>query len=371
MLKNMKCGIQLMRLLIVEMLMPYRIKLRVGLILSLVLLVSLLIISGSAQSAGWQRERSQVLGEIQDLQTRLQFLEKCMTGTYIDEDDALFMDALDPAPGNIKIVRGAVEVLDNCDVVTDWTVTSGADVTLAIDYTHVYEGNASILLYVPASTTAVITKNIGGAHNISTHKYFKMRFRNPYPATFAGAHMYFGESAYDEQDSGAFTIGMGDFTEYSWDISAIAVASRNGVNHIGFSVTTGSGGGAYFNFDYFFADPGPSQIKAHDGDRVILLYPKVYHGTYTSTGDDNLQIDIPRKGAPSYIEIQRDHATDARRIYWQTEFGAGNCLVSTASAAFQTNMIKSTGDCYFTLGTDADVNSGTPHNYYYTVMWED
>ncbi len=305
--------------------------------------------------------------ELQEETDQLRRYLEMVSGT-MPKDTDIYQDSNDPTePGDIKIVRGTSVVLDTGDDVATWSVESGVGVTIELDESNVYEGTGSIKVMVPSGITAIIKCTIG-ASDISDQKYLNIYLRKGYAIEWG--NLYFGEAAYNEQSHAITSTGVYIWKREIWDISALAVASRNAVTEFAVSAVSSDTVQNYFWIDYVYADPGPSSIRAYDGDRVINIYPKIYHGKYTSTGAA-LMIEIPRKGTPSYIEIQRDHATDSPCIYWQKEFGAGNVLSKTAAGIFLTNRIDIVGDCYFTLGTDVEVNAAAAHDYYYTVMWED
>jgi hypothetical protein len=272
--------------------------------------------------------------------------------------------------GDLRYIRGTVLTLDACDATTQWSCNTEDGVQISAYAGGGIEGTGCLVVYIPAGKTALVKcTKASGSWDLQAYKYLRLYAMEGAMWTFAGCYKYFGESAYDEQTSASFMIG-GSWALYTWDISLIAAASRNAVTIFSLSIPNTSGAAKYVYIDDVYADPGPAQLKGHDGDRVILLYPKIYHGTYTGDGVDDKIITIPRKGVPTYIEIQRDHATNSQCVYWQVNFGAGNCLLKSAGGAFLTGYIKTVGDCYFTLGTNADINTNE-HPYYFTVMWED
>jgi len=330
----------------------------------------LLFFAGNA-SAQNNTTVKQLRDNIRQLDQRITDLENevdGMTQVTIPGDLDIYMDEDDPTePGDIKVVRGTLLELDDCDAATQWSVHSGAGVTLALDNTTLYEGTGSIRVTVPDGITGIIkcTKS-AGSWDLTNYKYLSVSLYNSLPQ--ANLNLHFGEAAYNEQNRGVFNFAGGAWETKTWDISAIAAASKNGVTI--FALTLPANGimglPVYYYIDYVFSDPGPSQIKAFDGDRVILLYPKFYRGTYTGTGVDNLSITVPRKGAPNRIDIVRDEGSNM--VTWIQGMDAGDSInIGTGTI---TNGVKTVSDGSFTVGVNAIVNtSGDTHIF--TCFWDD
>jgi hypothetical protein len=267
-------------------------------------------------------------------------------------------------PGEIKVIKGTILELDDCDSITQWSVHSGAGVTIELDESQVYEGTGSIKVTVPVGITAIIkcTKS-SGSWDLTTYKYLKvvLRAENATP----NCNLYFGEAAYNEQNLGAFTMSP-SWVQKSWDISGISAASRNAATIFAVYIPNASGVVRTFHIDYVFADPGPSQVKAFDGDKVIQLYPKICTGHYHGTGSP-LTVTLNRKGTPSGILLLPN--TGARDSFaWQTEMGG--YAKNLSNSAIANTVITAVGDGYFTLGTNANTNTST-EIVSYIVMWDD
>jgi hypothetical protein len=309
--------------------------------------------------------------ELSGIQQEIEVL-KNMAGTIIPADLEIDMDGEDPSdPGDIKVVKGTVLELDDCDATTQWSVHSGAGVTIALDNSTFKEGTGSIKVSVPAGITAIIkATKASGSWDLTSYNYLKVWLRTNTATPAVNCNLHFGESAYGEQNKGAFTLPAGEFSQISWDISAIAAASRNAVTI--FAVTLPAVGPTtnYFRIDYAFADPGPSQIKAFDGDRVIDLYPKVYQGTYTGNGSDPQTITLPRKGHPSAIFIQGNAAlaNGGRPYLWLNTMGDNLAARLDSGGTFDAAMITEVGDCYFKVGDVMNTNTTVFH---YLVLWSD
>ena len=309
---------------------------------------------------------------IENHEDRIQNIEKAeelKNMAHMPADLGIFMDENDPTePGDIKIVKGTVEILDDCDSDAAWSVESGAGVTIEVDNSQVYEGTGSIKVTVPPSTTAVIkaTKS-AGVWNLTNYKYLRVFLYHGTPGYMPNCNLHFGEGAYNEQNFGVFTLPFPCWVQKSWDISGIPVASKNEVTIFAVTLPNAS---AFFShivrIDYIFADPGPSQVKAFDGDRVILLYPKFYRGTYVGTGNDDLSVLIPRKGTPNRIDIVKDDGTNM--VTWIQGMDIGDSL--RIGAATITDGIKTISDGSFTVGVNATVNTnGDTHIF--TCFWDD
>ena len=283
-------------------------------------------------------------------------------------DLEIYQDGNDPTePGDIKIVSGFSEISD-CDSLVAWSIVSGDGVSIALDTEKVKEGLSSIKVTIPEEITAVI--KCVGTWDFSTGKYLKVWLFESSGGGLANCHQHFGEASYIDNSSAHFNLATGYWQQKSWDISGIGTANRNAVIEYGLTLPGRVGATAYVHVDYAICDAGPSQIKAFDGDRVINLYPKTYSSSYSGTGIDNKVITIPRKGTPSRIQID---GMVNRSILWTTDMAAGHSkrmANDTADNADITDGIKSVGDCYFTVGTGAQVNTnGTI--YHYTVWWND
>ena len=284
-------------------------------------------------------------------------------------DLEIFMSEDNPSvAGDIKIVKGTLEVLDDCDAITQWSVESGAGVTIEVDHANVAEGTGSIKVGIPKNSSGAVTCTFS-AKDLRGFKFLRAQLRRE--GTWIGNFKYyFGETAWNEQTANVALPGN-SFSERYWDISGIGDGDRDAVTTFTiYATNTSLGSTHYFWIDYVVADPGPSAVKAFDGDRVILLYPKAYVSHYHGTGVNDLQIDIARKGTPSRIQID---GMVTRSILWTTDMAAGHSkrmANDTADNADITDGIKSVGDCYFTVGTAAQVNTnGTI--YHYTVWWND
>lgn len=297
-----------------------------------------------------------------------------MVQVTMPSDLDIYQDGNDPTePGDIKINKGTLQDIHHCDALDDgtsiWSVHSGVGVTIALDTSVHVEGTGCIKVTVPSGITAIVkaTKS-AGSWDISLQKYLKVWLKRSSTVDYMILH--FGEAAYDEQTSpDIHPIHSTVWSQKSWDISAIAVASRNAVTIFALEVSNIGSSERVINIDYVYADPGPSQIKAYDGDKTILVYPKFYVGTYTGDGFDDHRIDIPRKGIPDAIMTFMGSGTANAGMLWTSTMTVGNSQQIEGGAILTTG-IKSVGDCYFTLGTHARVNKDT-EPYHYMVWWAD
>jgi hypothetical protein len=165
----------------------------------------------------------------------------------------------------------------------------------------------------------------------------------------------------------------------SFDLSSYSSAQRDVVTAVKFTITLTAGGGQagppfFVYIDYVYADPGPSQIEAYDGDRIIDIYPKVYCGTYTGNATNNTVITLPRKGIPSVIFVKHyDAASYSFTVWWHKSMAAGKSERFDGGAATISEGIKAVADGSFTIGYTAitsPVNlNGEQYNY--IVLWED
>ncbi len=299
-----------------------------------------------------------------------------MAGTIIPADLEIDMDGTDPdQPGDIKIVKGTVLELDDCDATTIWTVQSGAGVTISLDNAKVREGTGSIKVNVPAGITAIVkATKASGSWDISLHNYlrFSLSQKGGPLTTMTGFKAYFGETAYNDQGPQALTAPGISWTDYGWLISGIAAASRNAVTIVAFEATAPVGA-SFFNIDYVYAAPGPSKIKAYDGDATIQLSPKFQSGIYTATTEAPRTITLNKSGTPSHIRIQNITTGDATandEVVWYSGMTQYYAARTGGAVAPSTDMVIDVGDSYFTVATDDRVNQATK-NYGYCVMWND
>jgi len=314
---------------------------------------------------------SQPLRErLRDVEERLWYLEKIvkeeiMPNITIPTDWGMFMDENDPTEsGDIKVVKGTLLELDDCDALTQWSVHSGAGVTLEVDQVNVKEGTGSLKITIPPSTTGVVKAiKSAGSWDLSSYKYIKFAARQS-GGVLGTKQIHFGETAYNEQTTSFSALDFA-WKDKSWDISGIGASSRDGVTIVAFTLqNTHTSFPLIIWIDYIFADPGPSQIKAFDGDRIILLYPKLKTGSYASSADASRTITLDRKGTPTYVQVMK---LGRVAIIWINGMGTHS---NSAAGTDVTDGITGVGDGYFTIGNGLYVN-GDGGTYYYMVGWDD
>lgn len=293
-----------------------------------------------------------------------------MVQVTVPKDLKIYQDENDPTEvGDIKLVSTSATELDDCDAITQWSVHSGAGVTVTLDNADVHEGTGSVKVFIPAGVTAIVkaTKS-SGSWDLSSHKYLKAWLK-PSRGTLTSMYLHFGESAYDEQSTASFSMSAnGAFQVKAWDISAIAAASRDGVTLFSIQATNGGSSPIYLNIDYVISDSGYSSIKAKDTDRVIQLYPKIFVGTYDGDGNDNKQIAIPRMGVPNVVRVMALQNTYPEVVKITGMASARS--KATDGTYLASDGIKSMADGYFTLGTNVWVNEAGK-DYYFMVFWQD
>jgi hypothetical protein len=231
------------------------------------------------------------------------------------------------------------------------------------DGTNIYQGTGAIKVNIPHGITAIIkvTKS-AGSWNLSTYKYLKVYLLSY--ATVTYNTLYFGEAAYNEQSHAVGITGPHYWYQAIWNISGIGSGDRDAATMFAISLTASGATSAMVWIDYLFADPGASQIKAFDGDRVILLYPKVYTGSYVGNGGAQT-IDIPRKGTPTAIRIIR---LGSYGCSWITGMTAGHS--NKEDGTNLTTGITAVADCSFSVGNAVCVNEAQ-ETYYFIAWWDD
>jgi hypothetical protein len=311
---------------------------------------------------------------VQALEKKLKDLERRinqMVQVTVPTDLGMFADENDPTePGDIKVVSGSPVEINDCDSLTGWEIVSGEGVSIQIDNGEVKEGTGSIRVYVPADVNAILkyTKP-SGSFDISTQLYIKMW---TYLVTIGGpwenASLYalFGEAAYDEQGP-QMMEASNLWLQPKWDISGIAAGSRDAVTQFGINLDNRTRTYAkYLYFDYIIADPGPSEIKAFDGDRVIRLYPKIYKGSYVGDGTTQ-NVPLPRKGIPSRIDID----CVGRRLHRWYSGMTPEYIWYLDIDGLWTNVygrLNSVSEGVFQVTGVLDANGET---YYFTAFWDD
>ncbi|MGB9627907.1 MAG: hypothetical protein ACPL6D_04545 [Thermodesulfobacteriota bacterium] len=295
-----------------------------------------------------------------------------MVQATIPKDLDIYMDGNDPSEsGDIKVVCSPLLIMDNCDEITQWSIHSGYG-TRSLDKTIVKEGTGSIKLTIfPLNTVILKCVKSSGSWDISSHKYLKIWLRRGDISLFDLA-LYFGESTYDEQaKTTQVNAGLNEWRENSWDISAIPPENRDAVTIFAIRAKNlDLEKSAYLWVDFLRADPGPSEIKAFDGDRIITIYPKIYAGFYIGNGVDDRQINIPRKGTPCAVLIQRAAGSLNNAAVWRHKNNESGKSFKIDGGALLTDGIKTFGNCFFTIGTNERVNN--PYDIFcYLAFFED
>ena len=276
--------------------------------------------------------------------------------------------------GDIKIVTGTPVLLDDCETADQWSVISGAGVTISSSTYVVKEGAYSVRVHVPAGITGVVkcTKT-SGSWDLSNLKYLKIWLFNYSPSQIINNDLFFGETVYNEQSSDLFTIPQLTWYQKSWDISVISNVDKNEVTIFAISFPNVAAYARSFYLDYLYADAGPSSIEGFDGDRIIGIYPKKFEIAYTGDGIDDRAIAIPRAKHPTNIRIIKAETGDTANnseIWWNVNMVQYYSQDVRGQAAPQTDMIKTVTVGQFTLGTDLRVNANGKY-YIATIEWED
>lgn len=298
-----------------------------------------------------------------------------MANVTMSKDLEVYTDANDPTePGDIKIVRIVGLEIDDCDALTQWSVHSGAGVTIELDTVNVAEGTGSVKVTVPNGITAVIkcTKS-AGSWDFSSYKSLKLKLRRAFNIS-SSFDLFFGEANYDEQTENILLVPVFGWGAISWDISGIAAADRNAVTMFSVSATSSGDVQNVFWIDYVFADVGENTlIEGFDGERICHLYPKVRIGTYNGDGNDDRIVDLERCGFPSAIFLQKaevGESSNNQMVFWTSAVAAFYSLLVGGGTAPQLDCIKGVFDGYFTVGTDLRVNSPND-KYVYVALYED
>ena len=287
----------------------------------------------------------------------------------VPKDLGLYVDTNDPTEvGDIKLVTSTLLSLDNCDSIVQWSVHSGAGVTIALENSIVKEGTGSIKVTIPHGVTAIVkATKASGSWDLSAYRFLRAWLQTP--KSLSNMYLRFGEAAYNEQSTSSFVLSSSDGWKLKmWDISGITPTSRDGVTIFAVEALNSWISPQTLYIDLVAATEGYNQLKAKDEERVITIYPKIYMGTYSGDGIDGKTVVIPRKGTPKMVRIittgtgQKEVIKDASFTTTTSQAADGTYLASDG--------IKSISDGSFTLGTNALVNSNGVL-YYFTVFWQD
>jgi hypothetical protein len=330
------------------------------------LIVGLIFISGDVFGATIKQRVKSLEGRINQLENDVLEINT-MVQAKMPSDLNIYMDENDPTePGDIKVVRGTPLVLDNADSVAGWSVVSGTAL-LALSSSP-YEGTGCVRVQVSGNGTVVI-KTTFGAQDLSAYKYVSSYIKKMVAANLTVAVNIIDDGG-DRGPDAPTSLTTNVWLQRQFNISSYTSAERNVVTAVEFTfVITGMAGGPGWIFiDNVFADPGPSSVRAFDGDRVINIYPKILVDTFEATGNAQI-ITFSRKGVPAYIKVI-DMDTPGVPILWMKGMGETSYLMDgTATGWYAANAgIHDVIDGSFSVAAGVCPNAKT---HLYTVMWED
>ena len=196
----------------------------------------------------------------------------------LNEEDSLDMRLMaSTGLGEVggETTGGDYLLIDNADTLGQWSVHAGP-ATLTLDYANKFEGNASVLVSGITNVHSVvkIVKSVG-SWDLSQYKYLKVTVKGD-AGNCVNCKMWFGEAAYNEQGNPtqwAFALSSVGFKTKVWDISSIAIASRDVVTIIAFELMVAAGAGSC-NLDFMIAAyGGPRGLMTLGSDNVIV-YPQ-------------------------------------------------------------------------------------------------
>jgi hypothetical protein len=174
--------------------------------------------------------------------------------------------------GDIKIVSGVGSggpgvVIHDCDTITAWSVVSGSP-TISLEVLSQHQGVGCVKVTVPASAT-IIVKCTVSAKDLSAKNKIKLFLRQYF--NFLGSFtLYFGESTYNEQ-SKVIVNPSNSWSDFEWDISDIAAASRNGVTLFGLGCTNTLDWPTPLYIDYIRAEGLTEKLEVALSDHVLDL----------------------------------------------------------------------------------------------------
>ena len=170
--------------------------------------------------------------------------------------------------------------IHNCDAVTDdigiWSIVSGSGVTVTLETLIFSEGIGSIKMKIPQLRDGIIKfTNNSGYWDLNQKTYLKFKLYSTIALT--NIYLYFGESAYNEQSTGPFSINAGVWTEKIWDISAIDLTARDGVTIIGARVDNNQ-----LLIKYLYID----DIRSDQSGQSYTDLERLYDWEVSGTGSD-------------------------------------------------------------------------------------
>lgn len=289
-------------------------------------------------------------------------------------------------PGDIRVIKGALQTLTDCESTSNWASISTAKGSIVgLSNTIFHEGAASLKVQIEAKSTGIFkytNPTTSWDFTASNYQYYSAHV---YQSQFWGgtydAQLCFGESTYNEQTLTKQTHQSNTWAVNQGSLSAIANGDKDAVTVIAVSIENESNFTLYAYIDYLYLDPGPSEIKGYDGGRVIIISPKVLYGTFTGDGTTGHTIYLSatsdsaaadRKGRPVYIRLMS--STAIQSIEWMsvqhTTDPATWSLKHLASSHEVGNQgIWEVGDGYFIVGSsNTNVNNV---QYGFIALFED
>lgn len=303
-----------------------------------------------------------------------------MVQATVPSELSLLLSTEDPSDaGDIRVIKGAISVLNDCDSSGGWSSITGG--TVSLTPLNPYEGDGAIKHTQYRSTVADSTAVLKYANpttswDFNGYKYLSL-FIKPILAA-SNFKISFGESTYSEQVSAGSNLTVGAYSQKVFDLSSVTSNSMNAVTRIAVVCDVSRGSTIFpsvFDVDYITLDPGAGEVKFFDGDRVGILSPKVLHGLYTgassaqtvylsATSDANA---ASRKGTPVSIEIIRDAGTNL--CVWKQNISTGFSLI--VGVGVSSDCITSVSDGSFTVGRNSIVNSSSQGLHLFTALYED
>ena len=200
-------------------------------------------------------------------------IESEIASVTLPTDIGLYQsDAVPTVTGDIKVVTGVggggpIVVIHDCDTIAAWSVVSGSP-TISLEVLSQHQGSGCIKVAVPASAT-IIVKCTVSAKDLSTKNKIKL-FLKQYLNFLGSFTLYFGESTYNEQ-SKVIANPPNSWSDFEWDISDIAAASRNGVTLFGIGCTNTMPWPTWLYIDYIRSEGLTEKLEVALSDHVLDL----------------------------------------------------------------------------------------------------
>ena len=289
--------------------------------------------------------------------------------------------AMPTEAGSLEYYGKSIQLAD-CDTADDWSVVSGAGVTITADNQDYREGSGSIKFFIPAGVDGIIKYTLPIAQVCTGYQATKIWAKTDYYSTDTPALMAQLALQVSANNStwstGAFTLSTiaTAWEEHDYVLSSLESAFYNSVAYVKFEISNTSASDITIWIDDVRAISYVSlQGVSHSG-KVFQAWPKIKTGTYNGDGTTPRNIYVGRAESPNVIVVQGIGATYYQTMWRMSIMAANDSLELGSSSAFATDCILGEGhdggnyQGYFTVGDNRKVNRNGDV-YWYMCLWTD